>query len=200
LPTVTLYLIAFGQTVNHYFPFIVLGIAAILLIGWKWKNSDTGAEKLDRMRLKLPVLGSIWLKYQIAMFARMMSTLLAGGLPLVPALETAGASIQSRTVARAALGAAERVREGLSLSRSLEETKMFPELSLEMIEVGESTGAMREMLNSVAEFYEEDVESAVAAAMALIEPMLLIFVAIVIGFVLISLYLPIFSIGSAMQH
>ena len=200
LPTVTLYLIAFGQTVNHYFPFIFLGIAAILLIGWKWKNSDAGAEKLDRMRLKLPVLGSIWLKYQIAMFARMMSTLLAGGLPLVPALETAGASIQSRSVAGAALGAAERVREGLSLSRSLEETKMFPELSLEMIEVGESTGAMREMLNSVAEFYEEDVESAVAAAMALIEPMLLIFVAIVIGFVLISLYLPIFSIGSAMQH
>jgi type IV pilus assembly protein PilC len=146
------------------------------------------------------VLGSIWLKYQIAMFARMMSTLLAGGLPLVPALETAGASIQSRSVAKASLGAAERVREGLSLSRSLEETKMFPELSLEMIEVGESTGAMREMLNSVAEFYEEDVESAVAAAMSLIEPMLLIFVAIVIGFVLISLYLPIFSIGSAMQH
>jgi len=89
-----------------------------------------------------------------------MSTLLAGGLPLVPSLETAGASIQSRTVARAALGAAERVREGLSLSRSLDETKMFPELALEMIEVGESTGAMREMLNSVAEFYEEDVESA----------------------------------------
>jgi len=200
LPTVTVYLIAFGQTVHHYFPFILLAVAAILLIGWKWKNSDAGAEKLDRMRLKLPVLGTIWLKYQIAMFARMMSTLLAGGLPLVPSLETAGASIQSRTVARAALGAAERVREGLSLSRSLDETKMFPELALEMIEVGESTGAMREMLNSVAEFYEEDVESAVAAAMALIEPMLLIFVAIVIGFVLISLYMPIFSIGSAMQH
>jgi type IV pilus assembly protein PilC len=148
----------------------------------------------------MPVLGSIWLKYQIAMFARMMSTLLAGGLPLVPALETAGTSIQSRSVASASLGAAERVREGLSLSRSLQETKMFPELSLEMIEVGESTGSMREMLNSVAEFYEEDVENAVAAAMSLIEPMLLIFVAIVIGFVLISLYMPIFSIGSAMQH
>ena len=200
LPTPTLYLIAFGQTMHHYFFFILLAIVAILLVGWKWKNSDAGAEKLDRMRLKLPVLGSIWLKYQIAMFARMMSTLLAGGLPLVPALETAGASIQSRSVARASLGAAERVREGLSLSRSLQETKMFPELSLEMIEVGESTGSMREMLNSVAEFYEEDVESAVAAAMSLIEPMLLIFVAVVIGFILISLYLPIFSIGSAMQH
>jgi type IV pilus assembly protein PilC len=200
LPTVTLYLIAFGQTVRHYFFFILFAVAAILLVGWKWKNSDTGAEKLDEMRLRLPVLGSIWLKYQIAMFARMMSTLLAGGLPLVPALETAGASIQSRSVARASLGAAERVREGLSLSRSLQETKVFPELSLEMIEVGESTGSMREMLNSVAEFYEEDVENAVAAAMSLIEPILLIFVAIVIGFVLISLYLPIFSIGSAMQH
>jgi type IV pilus assembly protein PilC len=199
LPTVTVYLIAFGQTVHQYFPFILLGLAAILLVGWKWKNSDAGAEKLDQVRLKLPVLGDIWLKYQIAMFARMMSTLLAGGLPLVPALETAGASIQSRSVARASLGAAERVREGLSLSRSLQETKMFPELSLEMIEVGESTGSMREMLNSVAEFYEEDVGNAVAAAMALIEPILLIFVAIVIGFVLISLYMPIFSIGSAMH-
>lgn len=200
LPTPTLYLIAFGQTVHHYFFFILLAIIGLLLIGWKWKNSDAGAEKLDRLRLKLPVLGNIWLKYQIAMFARMMSTLLAGGLPLVPALETAGASIQSRSVAQASLGAAERVREGLSLSRSLQETKMFPELSLEMIEVGESTGSMREMLNSVAEFYEEDVENAVGAAMSLIEPMLLIFVAVVIGFVLISLYLPIFSIGSAMQH
>src|SRR3954462_7882497 len=200
LPTVTVYLIALGQTVHHYFPFIILALAAIALVVWKWKNSAAGAEKLDQMRLKLPVLGSIWLKYQIAMFARMMSTLLAGGLPLVPALETAGASIQSRSVATASLAAAERVREGMSLSRSLQETKMFPELSLEMIEVGESTGAMREMLNSVAEFYEEDVENAVAAAMSLIEPLLLIFVAIIIGFVLISLYLPIFSIGSALQH
>jgi type IV pilus assembly protein PilC len=200
LPTVTVYLIALGRTVHQYFLFIVLGLAAVLLVAWKWKSSDAGARKLDQLRLRLPVLGSIWLKYQIAMFARMMSTLLAGGLPLVPALETAGASIQSRSVASASLNAAERVREGVSLSRSLQETKMFPELSLEMIEVGESTGSMREMLNSVAEFYEEDVESAVAAAMSLIEPILLIFVAVIIGFVLISLYLPIFSIGSAMQH
>src|SRR4051812_47842095 len=72
LPTVTVYLIAFGETVHHYFPFILLGLAAVFLIGWKWKNSDSGAEKLDQFRLKLPVLGSIWLKYQIAMFARMM--------------------------------------------------------------------------------------------------------------------------------
>jgi type IV pilus assembly protein PilC len=202
LPSTTLYLIAFGQTVHHYFPFIVLGLAIVLLIAWKWKNSQSGAETLDQIRLKLPVLGGIWLKYQIAMFSRMMGTLLAGGLPLVPALETAGASIQSRSVARASLAAAERVREGISLSTSLEETAMFPDLALEMLEVGESTGSMREMLNSVAEFYEEDVENATAAAMSLIEPALLIFVAIFIGFVLISLYMPIFSIGSAMgtQH
>jgi len=200
LPSTTVYMIAFGQTVHHYFLFIILGLGLILLVLWKWKNSQSGAEKLDQVRLKLPVLGGIWLKYQIAMFSRMMSTLLAGGLPLVPALETAGSSIQSRSVARASLAAAERVREGMSLSTSLEETKMFPDLALEMLEVGESTGSMREMLNSVAEFYEEDVENATAAAMSLIEPALLIFVAIFIGFVLISLYLPIFSIGSALQH
>jgi type II secretory pathway component PulF len=137
-----------------------------------------------------------------AVFNQQFYTLIHAGLPIPTALETAGASIQSRSVARASLVAAERVREGISLSTSLEETKMFPDLALEMLEVGESTGSMREMLNSVAEFYEEDVENATAAAMSLIEPALLIFVAIFIGFVLISLYLPIFSIGSALgtQH
>jgi type IV pilus assembly protein PilC len=89
-----------------------------------------------------------------------------------------------------------RVREGQTLAKSLEEQEMFPELSVEMIEVGESTGALPSMLNSVAEFYEEDVQTALGAAMALIEPLILIFMAVVVGGILISLYLPIFSLGS----
>ena len=149
--------------------------------------------------LKLPVMGDIWLKYQVASFSRMLSTLLAGGLPLVPSLETAGASMSSRSILNGVVETAVRVREGQTLSGSLEKQKMFPDLAVEMIEVGESTGALPAMLNSVAEFYEEDVQTALGAAMALIEPVILIVMAVFVGGVLISLYLPIFSLGSGIH-
>jgi type IV pilus assembly protein PilC len=115
----------------------------------------------------------------------------------VPALETAGASMESRVLANAIDDCAERVRQGLPLARSLEATKVFPDLAVEMVEVGESTGALRQMLNSVAEFYEEDVQNALSAAMSLIEPVILIFMGLVVGFVLLSLYMPIFSLGAS---
>jgi len=92
------------------------------------------------------------------------------------------------------------VREGLPLARSLEETKVFPDMAVEMVEVGESTGALRQMLNSVAEFFEEDVQTALAAAMSLIEPVILIFMGLIVGFVLLSLYMPIFSLGSGVTR
>jgi type IV pilus assembly protein PilC len=126
----------------------------------------------------------------------MLSTLLAGGLPLVPSLETAGNSMSSRSILNGVKSATVRVREGQPLAKSLEELELFPELSVEMIEVGESTGALPAMLNSVAEFYEEDVQTALGAAMSLIEPLLLIVMAVFVGGVLISLYLPIFTLGS----
>jgi type IV pilus assembly protein PilC len=147
----------------------------------------------------MPVLGDIWLKYQVANFSRMLSTLLAGGLPLVPSLETAGDSLGSRRILNGISDATTRVREGQSLAKSLEEQEMFPDLSVEMIEVGESTGALPAMLNSVAEFYEEDVQTALGAAMALIEPLILIVMAVFVGGVLISLYLPIFTLGSGIH-
>jgi type IV pilus assembly protein PilC len=125
----------------------------------------------------------------------MLSTLLQGGLPLVPSLETAGSSMSSRRILKGVVQAGIRVREGQSLAGSLEGQKIFPELAVEMIEVGEATGALPAMLNSVAEFYEEDVQTALGASMALIEPLILIIMAIFVGGVLISLYLPIFTLG-----
>ena len=161
---------------------------------WRWKETDRGADRIDRVILSVPLLGDIWLKHQVASFSRMLSTLLQGGLPLVPALETAGASMSSRQHlkrydAERVFGSAKARR----LANSLEEQKIFPDLSVEMIEVGESTGALPAMLNSVAEFYEEDVQTALGAAMALIEPMILIFMAVFVGGILISLYMPIFT-------
>jgi type IV pilus assembly protein PilC len=162
----------------------------------RWKNSERGGQRIDRVVLKLPLLGNIWLKYQVANFSRMLSTLLTGGMPLVPSLETAGASMSSREILNGISEASVRVREGQSLAKSLEQQKLFPDLSVEMIEVGESTGGLPAMLNSVAEFYEEDVQTALGAAMALIEPVILLIMAVFVGGILISLYLPIFTLGS----
>jgi type IV pilus assembly protein PilC len=114
-------------------------------------------------------------------------------------METAGASMTSRSILNGVAAAAGRVREGQGLAKSLEEQRIFPDLAIEMMEVGESTGALPAMLNSVAEFYEEDVQTALGAAMALIEPILLIFMAIFVGGVLISLYMPIFTLGAGVH-
>ena len=129
------------------------------------------------------------------MFSRTLSTLLTGGLPLVPSLETAARSIDSRQISNAVLPEVETVREGKGLSASLQATKVFPELAIEMMEVGESTGALPQMLNSVAEFFEEDVQTNLTAAMSLIEPVILVLMGVVVVSILIALYLPIFNLG-----
>ena len=196
LPDITKLLLAFGTTIRGYFFIIVPGIIILVLAILIWTRSPKGGEALDKLRFKLPLLGDMWLKYQVALFSRTLATLLSGGLPLVPSMETARNAIGSRKISGLVETAGTRVREGRSLSSSLEETEFFPDMAVEMIEVGESTGALHSMLNSIAEFYEEDVQNSMTAAMQLIEPIILIFMAIIIGFVLIALYLPIFSLGS----
>ncbi|HZQ92655.1 MAG TPA: type II secretion system F family protein [Terriglobales bacterium] len=196
LPPLTVFMLNVGVTLRNYFPLIIAGLALLAFVVWRWQRTSSGAAAVDRLRLSIPVLGDIWLKYQIAIFSRMMATLLSGGLPLVPALETAGSSMNSRLLSDAIVHAGNRVREGRSLSASMEEAKLFPELAVEMTEVGESTGALPAMLTSAAEFYEEDVQTALSAAMSLIEPVILVFMGAVVGFVLLSLYMPIFSLGA----
>jgi type IV pilus assembly protein PilC len=196
LPYVTRLMLGIGTTLQGYFYIVFPVIVGVVLVFLAWLRSEQGGRVIDTVRFKLPLLGDIWMKYQVAMFSRTLSTLLAGGMPLVPSLETASSSINSRKISRNVEQAARHVREGGSLSVSLEDTRFFPELAVEMIEVGESTGALPTMLNSVAEFYEEDVQNALTAAMQLIEPVLLIIMASVVAFVLVSLYLPIFSLGA----
>jgi type IV pilus assembly protein PilC len=196
LPPITVFMLSVGLFAQKYAVFVVLGVAAIIALIWRWKRTDAGAERIDRVLLALPVVGNIRLKYQVSSFSRMLATLLQGGIPLVPAMETAGSSMTSRRILTGVASASVRVREGQGLAKSLEEQRIFPDLAVEMLEVGESTGALPAMLTSVAEFYEEDVQTALGAAMALIEPILLIFMAIFVGGVLISLYMPIFSLGA----
>jgi len=196
LPAMTMALLTFSKWLNHNLLWIVLIALAAAAGIYRFATTERGRDFVDGFRIRMPVFGKIWLKYQVALFARTLSTLLTGGLPLVPSLETAARSISSRRVSKAVVNSIGTVREGKSLAESLGQTKVFPDLAAEMITVGEQTGALPQMLNSVAEFFEEDVATALTASLALIEPAILIIMGVVVVFILISLYLPIFSLGS----
>lgn len=197
LPSLTVYLIAIGTTAHDY----VLLLIAIIFGGgsgfYFWSKTESAQETIDRIKMRTPIAGQIWVKYQVAQFSRVLSTLLLGGIPLVQALETAGQSVGTKLLEKSLAKVRQSVREGNSLSGSLAETKMFPELSIDMIEVGESTGALPAMLGSVAEFYEDDVQTRMAAALSLIEPAIMIGMGIFVAFVLVALYLPIFSLSDS---
>ncbi len=197
LPAMTMGLLSFGKWLQHNILWLFLGLLAFGFGVYRFSITERGRDWIDGFRVGLPVFGKIWLKYQVALFARTLSTLLTGGLPLVPSLETAARSISSRRVSRAVHASIGTVREGKSLAESLGKTGVFPDLASEMITVGEQTGALPQMLNSVAEFFEEDVATALTAALALIEPAILVIMGVVVVFILISLYLPIFSLGQS---
>jgi type IV pilus assembly protein PilC len=199
LPLMTVYLIAIGTASQKYIVlFAVALVGGIFLFRW-WARSESAKQKVDQVKLRLPMVGEIWLKYQVAQLARILSTLLVGGIPLVQAMETAADSLGTPLLQRAVEAAGKSVREGQPLSSSLKQSKIFPPLAIDMIEVGESTGALPAMLNSVAEFFEEDVNTKMAATLSLIEPAIMIVMGGFVAFVLIALYLPIFSLADTIR-
>ena len=196
LPALTTFLLELGKGAQSYGVYAAAVLALAIFLFIRWTKTDSGATMVDRVRIALPLIGSVWLKYQVGLFSRTLSPLLTGGLPLGPSLETSARAIDSRQISNAVFRSVETVREGKGLSVSLAATKIFPELAVEMIEVGESTGALPQMLNSVAEFFEEDVQTNLTAAMSLIEPIILIVMGVVVVIILIALYLPIFSMSA----
>jgi type IV pilus assembly protein PilC len=195
LPQTTRILLAVTVT---YRPFLLGGIAMIALLAvaaYAWSHTEEGGLTLERARMRLPLLGETLTKFQVAQFCRTLSTLLAGGTPLVQAMETAAGAIRSRLVAGAVSRGAQMVREGQTLHSGLAATGLVPELALEMIEVGEASGALGPMLASVSEFYEDEVNNNLTNLVTLIEPAILIFMAMLITFILVALYLPMFSLS-----
>jgi type IV pilus assembly protein PilC len=199
LPAPTRVLIALGRTAQGY----SVGFAAVLLAaiaGFRWwSRKESARTVLDRFKLKIPAVGDIWLKYQVAQLSRILGTLLTGGIPLVQAMETAVESLNAPLLQRAVETAGKSVREGQPLSASLKAANLFPGLAIDMIEVGESTGALPQMLNSVAEFFEDDVSTGMQAMMSLIEPAIMLVMGTFVAFVLVSLYLPIFSLADTIR-
>jgi type IV pilus assembly protein PilC len=195
LPVATQILISVTVTYRPYL-LAAVGLFVLLAIGaFAWSRTDKGGLILERIRMRLPLVGETLTKFQVAQFCRTLSTLLAGGTPLVQAMETSGGAIRSRLVAGAISRGAQLVREGQSLRDGLASTGLVPDLALEMIEVGEASGALGPMLASVSEFYEDEVNTQLANLVALIEPAILIFMAILIAFILVALYLPMFSLS-----
>lgn len=195
LPVSTQLLVAFGGAARDNALLLAAAAAAAAAAGL-WALRRKGARAgLERLLLRAPMVGQLWIRYQVAQLARLLGTLLTGGVPLLHALETASESLGSGLL-RGKLGVVrERVREGQTLAASMLQANLFPTLAVEMVRVGESTGALPQMLTSVAEFFDDEVQTKTAALLNLIEPAIMIFMGIFVAFVLISLYLPIFSLA-----
>src|ERR1700737_4472392 len=197
LPAPTRLLIAL--TVDYRYAFLGC-IAGVVLLGlgvYFWSRTEEGGIAFDRLKFRLPLIGDTLLKFQMAQFSRTLATLLTGGTPLVAGLQTASDAISSRLVREAVSEATQMVREGESLHHALASKQVVPVLALDMIEVGESSGALAPMLTSVAEFYEDEVALRLSALVSVIEPAILVFMGALVAFILISLYLPIFSFSAS---
>ena len=195
LPAITVFLISFTDAIRSSWLLIILAVAGTAFGIWSWGQTESGAQGVDQMKSRLPGVGLIWTKFQVAQFSRILATLLAGGIPLVQALDTARQSVGSALLRRTLQLATQQVKEGKSLHEGLASTGFFPNLAIEMIEVGESSGALQAMLNGVADFFEEDVTTVLAGLLSLIEPAILLFMGGVVAFILIALYMPIFSLA-----
>jgi type IV pilus assembly protein PilC len=199
LPVTTRVLIAASSTIRGHLIVVVpllLGVIVALKI---WTSSRSGGRWLDELKLTAPIVGNLWTMFSMAQLSRTLATLLQGGIPLVASLEVARDASGNRVIADSIRTAIVQVREGKMLSDSLERSGHFPDLALEMIRVGEQTGSLPDMLNHVSDFYDEDVNIRSTALLSWVEPAILLVVAVFIATVLISLYMPIFTLGSTIQ-
>jgi type IV pilus assembly protein PilC len=199
LPLPTRVLIAVGITARSKVFIVLPALIAVALAVWVWIRKGGGRNWLDRMKLSVPLLGNLWTMFSMAQLSRTLAMLLQGGTPLLTALEVTRDASGNSVISSSMAEAIAAVREGKPLSDSLEKSGHFPSLSLEMMRVGEQTGSLPEMLNHVADFYDEDVTIKSTALLSYVEPAILLFVAVFIAAILIALYVPIFSLGSQIK-
>lgn len=194
LPLPTKLVIGISMFLQHNLPIVVAALIAAYILSRRWLRSDAGRIAVDRLKLRVPFVGEIFHLFGLSQFTRSLGTLLAGGTPLVNALEIASATVTNRSIAAPLEGVAPRVREGQALWSSLDGTKLFPELSVAMVQVGEATGSLEDMLQNVSQFYDESIEVRLARLVSFIEPAVLVLMGGVIATLLMSVYLPLISL------
>jgi len=199
LPLLTRLVVGTATALRANIVWIVSGLAILVLVLTRYGRSERGREFFHAQLLKLWFVGGIFRRFSITQFTRSLATLLSGGTPLVPALETASEAVGNRFVSKKIAQTVPRVREGGELWRALEDTRMMTNLTIEMVKVGESSGALEEMLNSASEFYDEEIDAQLARVISFVEPAVLVFMGIVIATILMAVYLPLFTILSTMK-
>jgi type IV pilus assembly protein PilC len=199
LPLSTRFIVGLSAFVTSYFVLILGAIAGTIALALWWVRQPGQRRRLHRLILSLPMLGPIAQKFSTSQGARTLATLLGGGIPLVNALEVTSRSMGNQHMAAELTTAAQQVREGRSLAATLQDSGAFPDVAIKMVEVGESTGALQEMLNSLADFYDEEIDTNLGRFVTIIEPALLVIMGIVIAGLLLSLYLPLFNLSSALS-
>jgi type IV pilus assembly protein PilC len=199
LPFLTTLLIAFTAGLTRYFPFIAAGIAAVIAALYSWQRTEAGRKALDEIKLRIPLVRSLMMQYILAQLTRTLATVLRGGIPLVQALETTAGVISNRVMAKRMIEVRTLVTQGVSLADAVERTKLAADMTVRMIEVGESSGDLPQMLEDIAEFYDQEVENRLALLTTMIEPVLMVSMGMIIAVIIVALYLPIFEMGSRIK-
>jgi type IV pilus assembly protein PilC len=198
LPLITQVVLGLSKFLTANWPIILIGLVVGGIALRSWGNTDSGRLAIDRIKLRLPFLGPVLHRFAMSEFCRSLSTLLAGGIPLVPAFEIATASVGNSYVRSKVDPTIQFVREGKPFFSSLEASEIFTDMSIDMVKVGETTGSLDEMLSSVSDFLDEEVETRMQRLLSLIEPLMLVFMGAIIAILLVSIYLPMFSmLGSS---
>jgi type IV pilus assembly protein PilC len=198
LPLVTRIIVRASEFIRSQFLLLIVAVAAGVAAIAAWVQQPGQQARFDRVILGIPMLGHVARKFATSQMARTLATLLGGGLPLVNALDIAAKSVGNQFMARQLDVVSARVREGESFAAALDARRSFPEVAVKMAEVGESTGALQDMLNTVADFYDEEIATTMDRFVTLIEPMLLVFMGLVIAGLLLALYMPLFQLSSVL--
>ncbi|MEI8356143.1 MAG: type II secretion system F family protein, partial [Deltaproteobacteria bacterium] len=196
LPLPTIMLINFSVFLKHYFLVIISVVTISVLFFRRWTSSGTGRFWLDGIKLRLPFIGDLITKYSVAAFTRTFATVLGSGIPVIESLRMSLGTLNNKVLERKLLEATLHVEEGISLATALESVKMMPPLAVRMLGVGETTGSLEEMLADISDYFEEEVEGRVTLLTTAIEPLIMLFMGLVIGAIVITMYLPIFRIAS----
>ena len=199
LPVFTRFLIAFTGVLRQNVIVVILAMVVLAFAFRHWIKTS-GRMTWDWIKLRTPFVGGIFHRFALMQFTQSLGTLLSGGTPMVPALEIASQSVTNQIVATRVASIVQNVREGEPLWRSLERTEVVSDLAVEMIKVGESTGALTEMLNNVSEFYDEEIEARLARVVTAIEPIILVFMGGIIAVLLYAFYLPLFQLSTVGQQ
>ena len=200
LPIFTRVLLAFSGAVVRVWPLLLLAALAGGAVTWTWSRVSRNRTALHRVLLKIPVVGGVARKFATSQAARTLATLLGGGMPLVNAITVAGRAIGNKAIAAELEVVGQRVREGESMAGAMLARRVFPDVAVKMVEVGESTGALQDMLNSLADFYDEEIETTLGRFVTLVEPVMLVVMGIVIAGLLIALYLPVFQLSGMVSR